>query len=132
MTDNVSCSPQGGEEVIIRGERTLVKKIQAELERVVAGLRERVVVGVVIPHQQHRMLIGHGGAPLMELEKKTGAEVQFPGSRSYNQVAPPENAGELEEADPKDVVKVVGPRPACEKAISELLVCLIGSIKDIG
>jgi hypothetical protein len=68
------------------------------------------------------MLIGHGGAPLMELEKKTGAEVQFPGSRSYNQVASAENAGEFEDADPKNIVKVVGPRAACEKAIAELLV----------
>jgi hypothetical protein len=108
--------------VTIRGERTLVKKVQAELERVVAGLRERVVLGVVIPVEKHRMLIGHGGQPLMELEKKTGAEVQFPGSRSYNQVAPAENAAELEEADPRHVVKVVGARAACEKAIAELLV----------
>ncbi|KIM31115.1 hypothetical protein M408DRAFT_327405 [Serendipita vermifera MAFF 305830] len=113
--------PQSGDEVVIRGERALVKKVQAELERVVAGLRERIVLGVVIPAEKHRMLIGHGGQPLMELEKKTGAEVQFPGSRSYNQVAPAENAAELEEADPKNVVKVVGPRAACEKAIAELL-----------
>ncbi|CAG8647317.1 4256_t:CDS:10, partial [Acaulospora colombiana] len=113
--------PQNGDEVTLRGESKLVKKIQAEIERVVAGLRERVVLGVVIPAQQHRMLIGHGGQPLMELEKRTGAEVQFPGSRSYNQVAPAENAAELEEADPKNIVKVVGPRAACEKAIAELL-----------
>ncbi|CAG7854693.1 Protein SCP160 AltName: Full=Protein HX [Serendipita indica DSM 11827] len=113
--------PQSGDEVTLRGEKTLVKKIQAELERVVAGLRERVVIGVSIPAQQHRMLIGHGGQPLMELEKRTGAEVQFPGSRSYNQVAAAENASELEDADPKDIVKVVGPRAACEKAIAEML-----------
>ncbi|KAG8835486.1 hypothetical protein FRC18_000438 [Serendipita sp. 400] len=113
--------PQNGDEVTLRGERGLVKKIQVELERVVAGLRERVVLGVSIPASQHRMLIGHGGQPLMELEKRTGAEVQFPGSRSYNQVAPAENASELQDADPKDVVKVVGPRSACEKAIAELL-----------
>lgn len=58
----------------------------------------------------------------MELEKKTGAEVQFPGSRSYNQVASAENASEFEDADPKNIVKVVGPRAACERAIAELLV----------
>jgi predicted PilT family ATPase len=121
---NAMFSPQNGDEVTIRGESKLVKKIQAEVERVVTSLRERVVLGVVIPAQQHRMLIGHGGQPLMELEKRTGAEVQFPGSRSYNQVAPAENAAELEDADPKNVVKVVGPRAACEKAIAELLVSI--------
>lgn len=103
----------------------MVKKIQAEIERVVAGLRERVVLGVAIPFNQHRSLIGHGGQPLMELEKKTGAEVQFPGSRSYNQVAPAENQEEFADADPKNIVKVVGPRPACEKAIAELLVSIL-------
>jgi hypothetical protein len=100
----------------------LVKKIQAELERVVTTLRERIVLGVVIPAPHHRMLIGHGGQHLTELEKRTGAEVQFPGSRSYNQVAPAENVAELGDADPNNIVKVVGPRAACEKAIAELLV----------
>jgi len=108
--------------VTIRGERALVNKVQAELERVVVGLRERVVLGVAIPAEKHRMLIGHGGQPVTELERRTGAEVQFPGSRSYNQVAPAENAAELEGVEPKNIVKVVGARAACEKAIAELLV----------
>lgn len=118
----ICVSPQGGDEVTIRGEKALVKKIQVELERVVSTLRERIVLGVAIPAQHHRMLIGHGGQHLSELEKRTGAEVQFPGSRSYNQVAAAENAAEIGDADPKNVVKVVGPRAACEKAIAELLV----------
>jgi KH domain len=120
------CSPQPpNDEVVIRGEKNLVKKVAAELERVVTSLRERVVLGVVIPNQRHKSLIGHGGQPLTELEKKTGAEVQFPGSRSYHQVATPSNLEELGDAEEKDIVKVAGSKSACEKAITELRVCLI-------
>ena len=119
-------SPQPpNDEVVIRGEKNLVKKVAAELDRVVANLRERVIVGVVIPNQHHKSLIGHGGQPLTELEKKTGAEVQFPGSRSYHQVATPSNLEELGDVEEKDIVKVAGSKSACDKAIAELLVCLV-------
>ena len=118
-------SPQPpNDEVVIRGEKNLVKKVAAELERVVTNLRERVVIGVAIPNQHHKSLIGHGGQPLTELEKKTGAEVQFPGSRSYHQVSTPSNLEELADVEEKDVVKVAGSKSACDKAIAELLVCL--------
>jgi len=80
-----------------------------------------VIIGVVIPNQQHKSLIGHGGQPLTELEKKTGAEVQFPGSRSYHQVATPSNLEELGDVEEKDIVKVAGSKSACDKAIAELL-----------
>jgi predicted PilT family ATPase len=119
-------SPQPpNDEVIIRGEKNLVKKVAVELERVVTNLRERVVLGVIIPNQHHKSLIGHGGQPLTELEKKTGAEVQFPGSRSYHQVTTPSNLEELGDVEEKDIVKVAGSKSACEKAIVELQVRLI-------
>jgi len=60
---------------------------------------------------------------LTELEKKTGAEVQFPGSRSYHQVAAPSNLEELGGVEEKDIVKVAGSKSVCDMAIAELLVC---------
>jgi hypothetical protein len=59
---------------------------------------------------------------LTELEKKTGAEVQFPGSRSYHQVAPPSNLEELGDTEEKDIIKVAGSKSACDNAITELQV----------
>ncbi|EPQ57388.1 hypothetical protein GLOTRDRAFT_58711 [Gloeophyllum trabeum ATCC 11539] len=116
--------PRQGEavsdEVLLRGDGKLVKKLQAELEKIVAVLRDRVVLGVEIPATQHRALIGRGGAHLNDLQSRTGAQVQFPGSRSYNQTGEPENAEELKDVDPANLVKVTGPRAACEKAIEEL------------
>ncbi|KAI0812490.1 hypothetical protein BC629DRAFT_1579875 [Irpex lacteus] len=108
------------DEVHLRGEPQLVAKIKAELEKVVAGLRDRIVLGVEVPASQHRALIGRGGQHLNELQNRTGAQVQFPGSRSYNAVGEPANADELADVDPANLVKVSGTRAAAEKAVEEL------------
>lgn len=119
------CSPRQGElgdEVRLRGEPKLVAKLKAELEKVAADLKDRVVLGVDIPVAQHRALIGRGGQHLNDLQSRTGAQIQFPGSRSYAQVNEPENSAELVGVDPGNLVKVSGPRAACEKAVAELKV----------
>ncbi|TCD71269.1 hypothetical protein EIP91_011748 [Steccherinum ochraceum] len=115
--------PRQGEpsdDVRLRGEPKLVAKLQAELEKVVATLKDRIVLGVEVPAAQHRSLIGRGGQHLNDLQSKTGAQVQFPGSRSYNSVGEPENTDELGEVEPANLVKVTGTRAACEKAVVEL------------
>jgi len=97
-----------------------VKKVKAELEKAVATLKNRVSLGVEVPAPQHRALIGRGGQNLTELQTRTGAQIQFPGSRSYSQVGAIENADELSSVDPANLVKVTGSRAACEKAVEEL------------
>jgi predicted PilT family ATPase len=121
------------DEVRLRGDAKLVNKIKAELEKIVKDLNSRVVLATEIPAAQHRALIGRGGQHLNELQNKHGVQIQFPGSRSYNQVGEAENAAELESVDPANIVKVSGPRPACEKAIQALKVRLLQSTfhKDI-
>ncbi len=99
-------------------------KVKAELEKTAATLRDRIVLGVEVPAAQHRALIGRGGQHLNELQNRTGAQVQFPGSRSYQSVGEPANGEELANVDAADLVKVSGTRTACEKAVEELKVCL--------
>ncbi|GLB37618.1 putative K homology RNA-binding domain containing protein [Lyophyllum shimeji] len=115
--------PRQGEpsdEVKLRGEPKLVNKLKAELEKAVATLRDRVVLGVQIPAAQHRALIGRGGQHLNDLQNKRDVQIQFPGSRSYNQVGEPENAADLAGVDAANLVKVSGSRAACEATIEEL------------
>ncbi|CDO77315.1 hypothetical protein BN946_scf184775.g5 [Trametes cinnabarina] len=109
-----------GDEVHLRGDPKLVAKLKAELEKTVKTLKDRVVLGVDIPVSQHRALIGRGGQHLNDLQARTGAQFQFPGSRSYTQVGEPENAADLAGVEPANIVKVSGPRAACEKAVEEL------------
>jgi polyribonucleotide nucleotidyltransferase len=115
--------PRQGEpsdEVRLRGEPKLVEKLRVELEKIVATLRDRIVLAVEVPAAQHRALIGRGGQNLNDIQNRNGVQVQFPGSRSYQQVGEPENTAELSEVDPTNLVKISGPRAACEKAIEEL------------
>ncbi|KAF9454024.1 hypothetical protein P691DRAFT_755082 [Macrolepiota fuliginosa MF-IS2] len=111
---------EASDEVRIRGDPKLVNKIKDELEKAVATFRDRIVLAVEVPAAQHRLLIGRGGQHLNELQNKTGAQIQFPGSRSYNQVGEAENAEDFAEVDSTDIVKVSGTRAACEAAIAEL------------
>lgn len=125
----IHCSPRqvdaASDEVHLRGEPKLIAKIKAELEQTVATLRDRTVLGVEVPAAQHRSLIGRGGQHLNELQARTGASVQFPGSRSYNAAGEPANAAELGEVDPANLVKVSGTHAACEKAAEELRVRVV-------
>ncbi|KAG6837485.1 hypothetical protein H0H93_008410 [Arthromyces matolae] len=115
--------PRQGEpsdEVKLRGEPKLVNKLKAELEKVVAALRDRVIIALVIPAQQHRALIGRGGQHLNDLQSKREVQIQFPGSRSYNQVGEAENIADLSNEDAANIVKVSGSRAAVEATITEL------------
>ncbi|KAF8904496.1 hypothetical protein CPB84DRAFT_1814479 [Gymnopilus junonius] len=115
--------PRQGEpsdEVRLRGEPKLVAKLKNELEQLVKMLRDRVILAVEVPAAQHRALIGRGGQNLNDFQDKFNVQIQFPGSRSYNQVGEPENLADLEAVSPADIVKVSGPRAACEKAVAEL------------
>lgn len=121
-------SPRPGEpsdEVRLRGEPKIVAKLKAELEKVTATLRDRIILGVEVPAAQHRALIGRGGQHLNDLQSRTGTQVQFPGSRSYHSIGEPENSEDLLGVDPANIVKVSGPRAACEKAVEELKVGLL-------
>ncbi|KAF9075421.1 hypothetical protein BDP27DRAFT_1212369 [Rhodocollybia butyracea] len=111
-------------EVRLRGEPSIVKKLKVELEKAISALRDRVILAVEIPSSSHRALIGRGGQHLNELQERTGAQVQFPGSRSYAQVGEAENGSEMSGVDPANIVKVTGSRSACEKAVEALQVSI--------
>lgn len=120
------CSPRPGEEpkdeVRLRGEPSLVKKLKDELEKVTADLRDRVVLGVQIPTASHSALIGRGGRNLINFQNKFNVQVQYPGSNSYKNTGEPENAEELSDVPPEEVVKMAGARTSVGEAIEQLRV----------
>ncbi len=109
-------------EIRLRGDAAVVKKLKAELEKIATTMRDRVVLFVQVSNAHHRALIGRNGQHLNDLQKRTDTQVQFPGSRSYNQMGEPNNAAEFAGVDPQDLVKISGSRAACDKAIKELTV----------
>lgn len=108
------------DQVRLRGDRKVVQKLQAELEKAVSALRATKVIGVVVPHANHASKIGRGGSALQDLQRRSGAAIHFPGSRQYNSVGEVENASELEGAEKEDIVKVVGTDEAIAKASESL------------
>lgn len=116
--------PRPGEEpkdeVRLRGEATLVKKLKDELEKATADLRDRVVFGVQIPSAAHSSLIGRGGRNLLNFQDKYKVQVQYPGSNSYKYAGEPENTEELGDVPPEELVKVAGARAAVTEAIEQL------------
>jgi hypothetical protein len=119
-------SPKPGDEtndqIRLRGDSKLVKALQEELEKQVKVLQETIVIGVVVPQTQHASKIGRGGSALQDLQRKTGAAIHFPGSRQYASVGDIENAEEVGDAAPADVVKVVGTKEATSQAAESLKV----------
>lgn len=128
-------SPKNGDEatdkVRLRGDSKLVKKIQTELEKQVAILKETIVVGVVVPAAQHATKIGRGGVALQDLQRKTGAVIHFPGSRQYSSVGEIENQDELEGVSEGDIVKVIGTKEVTQRAAELLQVSLLGPSHNI-
>jgi hypothetical protein len=99
-----------------------VEKLKVELEKTAALIQDRIVLAVEIPAVQHRALIGRAGQHLTEFQNRTGVQVQFPGSRSYQSFGSPANAAEFTDINPANIVKVTGPKKACEEAVEELKV----------
>lgn len=106
--------------VRLRGDRKIVSKLQAELEKTVAALRATKVIGVVVPQAHHASKIGRGGSALQDLQRRSGATIHFPGSRQYGSVGDVENADEVADAAKEDIVKVVGTDEAIAKASESL------------
>jgi len=116
--------PRPGEEpkdeVRLRGEPALVNKLKVELEKATADLRDRVVLGVQISAAAHSSLIGRGGRNLINFQNKYSVQVQYPGSNSYKYTGEPENAEELGDVPPEELVKVAGARASVAEAIEQL------------
>lgn len=128
-------SPKNGDEstdkVRLRGDSKVVKKIQTELEKQVAVLKDTIVIGVVVPATQHATKIGRGGMALQDLQRKTGAVIHFPGSRQYSSIGEIENQDDLEGVSEGDIVKVIGTKEVTQKAAELLQVSLLGLSRTI-
>ena len=97
-----------------------------ELEKATADLRDRIVVGIQIPTAAHSALIGRGGRNLINFQNKFNVQVQYPGSNSYKNTGEPENAEELSDVPPEELVKVAGARASVGEAIEQLKVrCVV-------
>ncbi|CAG8468568.1 10047_t:CDS:10 [Acaulospora morrowiae] len=107
------------DEVILKGERDIVEKVKAELERLVEEQSRLKVEIIKIPRSQHPAIIGRGGNQLREIQNRFNVEIRFPASRSYHDTLPASNIGEEVEDD--DAVKIIGKPEDIEAAKEEIM-----------
>jgi predicted PilT family ATPase len=112
----------GASVVSVRGPSSIAESIRAEIEAQAAILRSRTVLGVAIPRSLHASIIGRGGTAISEIQRKHGVKVLFPGWQEHSTSPDPVDSEELEGVEPEDVVKLLGPRPACEEVAKILKV----------
>ncbi|CAG8436334.1 9075_t:CDS:2 [Funneliformis caledonium] len=108
------------DEVILKGEKSLVEKVKTELERLVEEQSNLKVGMVQIPRTQYSILIGRNASQLKELQTRYDVEIQFPGSRSYYETPTAEIlSNEVENSE--EAVKIIGKAENIEAAKVDIL-----------
>ncbi|CAG8506684.1 4087_t:CDS:10 [Diversispora eburnea] len=108
------------DEVILKGDKDLVGKVKAEIERLVEEQSNLQVDVIRIPRSQHHIIIGRAGFQLREIQNRFNVEIQFPGSRSYNDFHPTTtNVGE-EIENIEEAVKIAGKADDIKAAKNEI------------
>ncbi|KAJ1964124.1 hypothetical protein IWQ62_003018 [Dispira parvispora] len=102
------------DEVVIKGDRTVVAKVSQALEERAQELKDRVCVTVNIPVADHPSIIGRGGATLREIQDKYHVDVDFASSQGRLKEQESSNS------DPT-LVRIYGKQGDCEAAAQNLL-----------
>ncbi|CAG8560746.1 1982_t:CDS:10, partial [Ambispora leptoticha] len=107
------------DEVILKGDKNVVEKVKIELEKLVEEQNNLVVDLIEIPRIQHSQIIGRNGASLKDLQHRFDVEIQFPGSRGYNDT---HLSGDVKmEIEECDAVKIIGKKENIMAAKTEIL-----------
>ncbi|KAJ1655030.1 hypothetical protein IWQ61_005146 [Dispira simplex] len=102
------------DEVVVKGDRTVVAKVSQALEERAQELKHRVCVTVNIPVTDHPSIIGRGGATLREIQDKYHVDVDFASSQGRLKEQ------ETSNSDPT-LVRIYGKQGDCEAAAQNLL-----------
>ncbi|KAJ1913475.1 hypothetical protein H4219_005200 [Mycoemilia scoparia] len=105
--------------VSIRGDRNVVKKLQAKIEALVAERERMITVTINVPVDQHRYIIGRGGQNLQNLQKAHSVEIHF--TSSSREHSAKLGGAESQSSDPTSVT-ITGFPENCESAKNAMLV----------
>ncbi|KAG9290830.1 hypothetical protein G9A89_010979 [Geosiphon pyriformis] len=108
------------DEVILKGDKTLVEKVKAELESLVEEQNNLIVDVIQIPRTQHPLIIGRNGSSLRDIQHRFNVTIQFPGSRAYNDTQLSSTLTE-EIISSEEAVKVIGKKEDIEAAKADIL-----------
>ncbi|KAG0209573.1 hypothetical protein BGX33_005468 [Mortierella sp. NVP41] len=98
--------------VLLKGDKTIVEKIKAEMLAMVAEQDSWTTIPIQIPAAQHRQVIGPQFSHVKEIENRHSVRIQFPNNKNKK-----EGEGA---AETNDRVTIKGLRENCEKAKIDL------------
>ncbi|KAF9901826.1 hypothetical protein EC991_005621 [Linnemannia zychae] len=100
--------------VLLKGDKTIVEKIKAEMLAMVAEQDSWTTIYIQIPASQHRQVIGPQFSHVKEIENRHNVRIQFPNNKNKKE-------GEAAaEGNANERVTIKGLRENCEKAKVDL------------
>ncbi|KAG0364310.1 hypothetical protein BGZ54_007661, partial [Gamsiella multidivaricata] len=108
--------------VLLKGDKTVVEKIKAEMLAMVAEQDNWTTLTISIPAAQHRQIIGPQFSNVKEIENRHNVRIQFPNNKNKKEggkdAAATDSSAEAIAAN--DCVTIKGLRENCEKAKVDL------------
>lgn len=100
---------KGNANVLVRAPHDLAHRIADVLKAEAALMANRVVYGKKVPLRMHSQMVMRGGRRHSPWQTDLSVQIFLPNWREYPTIGTPENADELQDAEPASIVKVVGP-----------------------
>ncbi|RKP37143.1 hypothetical protein BJ085DRAFT_9066, partial [Dimargaris cristalligena] len=110
----------GANDVMIKGDKTVVAKVRAALEALVTDFRNRVCMTINIPVSEHPLIIGRGGSTLRDIQSKHQVDIEFASSGSGRNKDAAAAAASGEPVVDPTLVKIYGQPANCEAAVRDL------------
>lgn len=111
---------EGSDVVQIKGDKSMVAKIQRQLELEVERLNNQVTIGVYVPKNNQPSIIGRSALGLKALQDKYNVVIIAPGWSQWATSDQPINQSDLNDVNPDEIFKVIGSKESCLSAIEEL------------
>ena len=111
---------KGNANVLVRAPHDLAHRIADVLKAEAALMANRVVYGKKVPLRMHSQMVMRGGRRHSPWQTDLSVQIFLPNWREYPTIGTPENADELQDAEPASIVKVVGPAENVLQVLDEM------------
>lgn len=105
--------------VLLKGDKTIVEKIKAEMLAMVAEQDSWTTISIQIPASQHRQVIGPQFSHVKEIENRHNVRIQFPNNKNKKEGGK-DTVATAESNSVNERVTIKGLRENCEKAKVDL------------
>lgn len=99
--------------ITLRGKSSIIEKLRTEILAAVGELSDRIIMGLEVPRASHAVIIGRSGSNVNELQSKHNVKIVFPNWKEASAMGALENAEEVKDVEPENLLRIVGSADAC-------------------